>query len=80
MKQGLGIARIPSFVVGQDVAKKRLVRVLPEWELPRSGRLAIGRSMAVQALRTTVYSHGSTPADLCTSGLRARVMNATRWL
>ena len=37
VKQGLGIARIPSFVVGQDVAKKRLERVLPEWELPSSG-------------------------------------------
>lgn len=35
--QGLGIARIPSFVVGEDVAKKRLVPVLPEWELPSSG-------------------------------------------
>jgi DNA-binding transcriptional LysR family regulator len=32
--QGLGLARIPWFVVGEDLAKGRLVRVLPDWELP----------------------------------------------
>jgi len=32
--QGLGVARIPWFVVGEDLAKGRLVEVLPEWELP----------------------------------------------
>jgi DNA-binding transcriptional LysR family regulator len=32
--QGLGIARVPLFVVGEDLAQGRLVRVLPGWELP----------------------------------------------
>jgi DNA-binding transcriptional LysR family regulator len=32
--QGLGIAAMPLFVVGEDLARKRLVRVLPGWELP----------------------------------------------
>lgn len=34
--QGLGVARLPLFVVGQDLARHRLVRVLPDWELPES--------------------------------------------
>jgi DNA-binding transcriptional LysR family regulator len=32
--QGLGIARIPLFVVGEDLHRRRLMRVLPDWELP----------------------------------------------
>ncbi|MGZ6126221.1 MAG: LysR substrate-binding domain-containing protein [Myxococcales bacterium] len=32
--QGLGLARIPWFVVGEDLARGRLVQVLPDWELP----------------------------------------------
>ena len=32
--QGLGLARIPLFVVGDDLASGRLERVLPGWELP----------------------------------------------
>jgi DNA-binding transcriptional LysR family regulator len=32
--QGLGLARIPWFVVGEDLAAGRLVQVLPGWELP----------------------------------------------
>lgn len=32
--QGLGIARIPLFVVGEDLHHGRLMRVLPDWELP----------------------------------------------
>jgi DNA-binding transcriptional LysR family regulator len=32
--QGLGIAAVPLFVVGEDLASRRLVRVLPAWELP----------------------------------------------
>ena len=31
---GLGLARIPWFVVGEDLARGRLVQVLPGWELP----------------------------------------------
>ncbi len=36
LAQGLGIARMPLFAVGPDLAKGRLVRVLPKWELPES--------------------------------------------
>ncbi len=34
LAQGLGLARIPWFVVGEDLARGRLVRVLEGWELP----------------------------------------------
>jgi DNA-binding transcriptional LysR family regulator len=42
--QGLGLARIPWFVVGEDLARGRLVRVLPDWDLP---------AQEVHALTTT---------------------------
>jgi DNA-binding transcriptional LysR family regulator len=35
--QGSGLARLPLFVVGDDLASGRLERVLPEWELPDQG-------------------------------------------
>jgi DNA-binding transcriptional LysR family regulator len=35
--QGLGIARIPRFIVGEDLARGRLVQVLPAWSLPEQG-------------------------------------------
>lgn len=34
--QGLGIARLPRFVLGADLRRGRLVQVLPEWELPQT--------------------------------------------
>jgi len=39
--QGLGLARIPLFIVGDDLAHGRLVRVLPGWELPEQGIFAL---------------------------------------
>jgi DNA-binding transcriptional LysR family regulator len=39
--QGLGLARIPRFVVGEDLAKGRLVQVLPRWDLPEQGIYAL---------------------------------------
>jgi DNA-binding transcriptional LysR family regulator len=39
--QGLGLARIPRFVVGRDLARGRLVQVLPEWDLPEQGIFAL---------------------------------------
>ncbi len=39
--QGLGIARIPWFIVGEDLTKERLVRVLPQWEAPEEGIFAV---------------------------------------
>lgn len=38
---GLGIARIPWFVAGQDLAAGRLLRVLPDWHLPEQGIYAL---------------------------------------
>jgi DNA-binding transcriptional LysR family regulator len=35
--QGLGIARLPTFIAGEDLAAGRLVRVLPDWDLPDQG-------------------------------------------
>lgn len=35
--QGLGIARIPMFIVGPDLAAGRLVQLLPGWRLPDQG-------------------------------------------
>lgn len=32
--QGLGIARLPEFIAGEDLHSGRLVRVLPAWNLP----------------------------------------------
>jgi DNA-binding transcriptional LysR family regulator len=33
-RQSNGVAMIPEFMVSQDLAEKRLVRVLPEWQSP----------------------------------------------
>jgi len=41
LKAGLGVARIPTFVVGDDLARGLLVRVLPEWSLPEQGIFAL---------------------------------------
>ncbi|MEY4550296.1 MAG: hypothetical protein RL685_6491 [Pseudomonadota bacterium] len=38
---GLGIARIPWFVIGEDLAAARLTRVLPHWDLPDQGIFAL---------------------------------------
>lgn len=34
LHQGLGLARIPLFIVGEELASGRLEQVLPEWSLP----------------------------------------------
>lgn len=39
--QGLGLARIPLFIVGEDLAQGRLAQVLPGWELPELGIFAV---------------------------------------
>lgn len=37
LREGLGLARIPLFIAGEDLASGRLVRVLPDWDLPELG-------------------------------------------
>lgn len=39
--QGLGLARVPLFIVGDDLAQGRLVQVLPEWQSPEQGIFAL---------------------------------------
>ncbi len=38
---GLGLARMPQFIVGEDLARGALTRVLPDWELPEQGIFAL---------------------------------------
>ncbi len=53
--QGLGIARIPAFVVGEDLAHKRLRQVLPKWELPEQGIFAVTTGRGVQPRKTRAF-------------------------
>lgn len=39
--QGLGLARIPRFIVGEDLVHGRLVQVLSDWDLPEQGIHAV---------------------------------------
>jgi DNA-binding transcriptional LysR family regulator len=39
--QGAGLAVMPDFVVAEDLAKKRLIPVLPQWQLPSGGIHAV---------------------------------------
>lgn len=41
---GLGVARVPLFAVSEELAAGRLLRVLPEWELPDHGVHAVTTS------------------------------------
>jgi DNA-binding transcriptional LysR family regulator len=53
--QGLGLARIPWFVVGEDLAKRRLAQVLPEWELPAQDIHALTTSREYQPRKTRAF-------------------------
>ncbi len=53
--QGLGIARIPLFVVGEDLASGRLIRVLPDWEPPENGIYAITTSREHLPAKTRAF-------------------------
>lgn len=53
--QGLGIARMPLFVVGEDLAKGRLQQVLPGWELPEQGIFAITTARELQPRKTRAF-------------------------
>lgn len=55
VQQGLGIARIPEFIVGDDVAAGQLVRVLPEWALPDEGIFALTTSREQMPRKTTAF-------------------------
>jgi len=53
--QGLGIARIPRFVVGEDLAAGRLVQVLPEWQLPDYGVFALTADRELLPRKTRAF-------------------------
>jgi len=38
---GLGVARMPRFVVDADLSAGRLVQLLPGWQLPEQGIFAV---------------------------------------
>jgi len=67
--QGLGVARIPCFVVGEDLAGGRLVEVLPEWALPEQ---------EIQAL-TTAREHLPRKTRAFIEFFRERIGSPPYW-
>jgi DNA-binding transcriptional LysR family regulator len=53
--EGMGLARIPMFVVGEDLARGRLVRVLEAWELPDLGIFAVTTARDDQPRKTRAF-------------------------
>ncbi len=53
--QGLGIARLPLFVAAAELASKKLVRVLPDWELPEQGIFCVTTSREHQPRKTRAF-------------------------
>lgn len=54
--QGLGIARMPWFAVGADLAAGRLQRVLPDWEMPGQGIHVLTSARAQQPPKTRAFT------------------------
>ena len=55
VRQGLGIARMPRFVVDEDLAAGRLVPVLPEWRLPEQGIHVVTTARGGQPAKTRAF-------------------------
>ena len=53
--QGLGLARLPLFSVGDDLAAGRLVRVLPAWAMPEQSIYALHTSRDHLPRKTRAY-------------------------
>jgi DNA-binding transcriptional LysR family regulator len=53
--QGLGLARIPRFIVGDDLARGTLVQVLPEWSLAEQGIFALTTARTYLPRKTRVF-------------------------
>ncbi len=53
--QGLGLARVPRFVVGEDLAKGRLVQLLSEWQLPEHGIFALTADRELLPRKTRAF-------------------------
>ncbi len=54
--QGLGIVRMPWFVVGEDLVAGRLVRLLEDWELPGQGIHVLTTSRAHVPPKVRVFT------------------------
>lgn len=67
--QGLGLAHVPYFVVGEDLARGTLVRVLPEWQLVEHGIFALTAEREFVPRKTRVF------IDF----LRERIGEPPRW-
>jgi DNA-binding transcriptional LysR family regulator len=52
---GGGVLRTPAFVVGEDLAAGRLLRVLPDWNLPKSGIHAVFPDRAFVPIKVRVF-------------------------
>lgn len=63
--QGAGLAVMPDFVVADDLAKKRLIAVLPQWQLPSGGIHAVFPSAQFRPAKVRAF------VDLLTSRTRA---------
>ncbi|HEX2876095.1 MAG TPA: LysR substrate-binding domain-containing protein [Polyangiaceae bacterium] len=53
--QALGAARMPLFLVGEDVRQGRLIRLPPEWRLPELGIFAVTTSRAYQPAKPRAF-------------------------
>lgn len=53
--QGLGVARVPLFVVGDELASGKLVRVLPRWALPEQGIYVVTTAREFQPRKTRAF-------------------------
>lgn len=55
LPQSLGVARMPLFLVGEELRQGRLIRLLPEWRLPELGIFAVTTSRAYQPAKTRAF-------------------------
>lgn len=53
--QGLGVASVPRFLVGEELARGALVQVLPEWSLPEHGIFALTPERELMPRKTRVF-------------------------
>jgi DNA-binding transcriptional LysR family regulator len=67
--QGLGIARLPMFVAGPDLAKGHLKQVLPQWSLPEQGIHLVTTARGHQPRKVTAFAEF----------LRARIGTPPYW-
>lgn len=68
-KQGLGIASVPRFLVGEELADGTLIQLLPDWELPQHGVFAL----------TTARDHVPRKTRAFIDFFRARIGTPPYW-